>query len=457
MKCLSGPVRRRCALIAGAAAVAVSILFAALLMILFHRLSSDRVHYMVDRAADTLALRVERGQVRNPIDCCSINQLQVVGPTGQVEAASRQLQGEPALSRLVPLLSNESTATEVVCGQVIPGPRPCSHVVRHQVYRDEQRWYVFAAAPAIPFYVHPSLVATFIAGVLCISGAVAYSARRIVGASLAPVGIIRSSLDEINATNLSRRVPVPAPHDEIHDVAESINYTLGRLENAIEQQRCFASDASHDLRNPITAMRAEVEDAMLDPDQPAVSVLGDTLLTHLDRMHGICADLLIIARLETEIPGRRDRVDLGDLVAAEHARRHSAKQVNIDTEPGVIVASDRLLLARLVGNLLDNAERHAETTITITIHRTMDVSPESPHGSAVLEVLDDGAGIPPDKREMVFQRFVRLDESRQRDPAGTGLGLAISRQIAEAGGGTLTIADSPGGARFVLRLPAVPP
>jgi signal transduction histidine kinase len=72
-------------------------------------------------------------------------------------------------------------------------------------------------------------------------------------------------------------------------------------------------------------------------------------------------------------------------------------------------------------------------------------------------VLDDGAGIPPNKREMVFQRFVRLNESRKLDPTGTGLGLAISRQIAEASGGTLTIADSPRGARFVLRLPAVPP
>nr|WP_308201493.1 ATP-binding protein [Sphaerisporangium perillae] len=77
-------------------------------------------------------------------------------------------------------------------------------------------------------------------------------------------------------------------------------------------------------------------------------------------------------------------------------------------------------------------------------------------GIAVLEVLDDGAGIPSDKRETVFQRFVRLRESRERDPGGTGLGLPIARQIAEMSGGALTIEDSPRGARFVLRLPAAP-
>ncbi len=106
---------------------------------------------------------------------------------------------------------------------------------------------------------------------------------------------------------------------------------------------------------------------------------------------------------------------------------------------------DRTRLTRLLTNLLDNAERHAASVITVTVRREA--------GTCVLEVLDDGAGIPAAQREIVFQRFARLDAARSRDAGGTGLGLPIARQIAETHGGTLTIEDSPPGARFVLRLP----
>jgi signal transduction histidine kinase len=113
----------------------------------------------------------------------------------------------------------------------------------------------------------------------------------------------------------------------------------------------------------------------------------------------------------------------------------------------VVVTANRVRLGRVLGNLLNNAERHAESRITVTVDRD--------GGDAVLEVLDDGAGIPPESRERVFERFARLPESRARDPQGTGLGLPIAREIAEIYGGTLRVADSPRGARFVLRLPLV--
>ncbi|GLW98186.1 ATP-binding protein [Microtetraspora sp. NBRC 16547] len=114
--------------------------------------------------------------------------------------------------------------------------------------------------------------------------------------------------------------------------------------------------------------------------------------------------------------------------------------------PGVVINGERIGLTRLLNNLLDNAERHADTTITVTL--TLQA------GTAVLEVCDDGEGVAPDQREIVFQRFARLEASRQRDAGGTGLGLPIARQIAETHGGTLTLEDSPRGARFVLRVPA---
>jgi signal transduction histidine kinase len=124
--------------------------------------------------------------------------------------------------------------------------------------------------------------------------------------------------------------------------------------------------------------------------------------------------------------------------------------------PGVVVLGDRLRLGRLLTNLLDNAARHAETTIMVNVWRAECDETDGhrfPYGVAVLEVIDDGPGIEPDKRELVFQRFARLEAARAKDAKGTGLGLPIARQIAEAGGGTLRIENSDRGARFVLRLP----
>jgi signal transduction histidine kinase len=225
----------------------------------------------------------------------------------------------------------------------------------------------------------------------------------------------------------------------------------------LEQQREFASDACHDLRSPVTAMRAEVEDAMLAGDHTLANATGETLLASLDRLQAIIGDVLIIARLDAKTPGARDPVDLAELVTAElDARPPSSKHIDRELSHGVVVLGDWLWLARLLANLVDNAERHADSRITIEVSRVEGGQAGDPRfaaGAAILEVLDDGAGIPPDKRDSVFQRFVRLGESRARDPGGTGLGLAIARQIAESSGGTLTIEDSPRGARFVLRLP----
>ncbi|WP_405147391.1 HAMP domain-containing histidine kinase [Sphaerisporangium sp. NBC_01403] len=183
--------------------------------------------------------------------------------------------------------------------------------------------------------------------------------------------------------------------------------------------------------------------------------MGTAVLNGLDRLQGIVRDLLTIARLEGGTPCAHDLVDLAELVTSEMDARHPGKRVERDLEEGVLVLGDRLRLARLITNLVDNAERHADSTITVRVHRARGGGDDRRFvtGAAVLEVLDDGAGIAPDKRELVFQRFARLAAARGRDSGGTGLGLSIARQIAEMAGGTLAIHDSPRGARFVLRLP----
>jgi signal transduction histidine kinase len=290
---------------------------------------------------------------------------------------------------------------------------------------------------------------------------------RVATASLKPVNAIRTELDEINAASPGRRVPVPPTDDEVHELAESVNHTLSRLHGALqrlqaalEQQRRMVADVSHDLRTPITAMRAEIEDALIAPSETSVTKLGSTVLGGLDRLQAIANDLLIIARLDSGMPGEREVIDLSELVAAQVRARHPSKCIACSLEPDVRVVGDRYRLTRLFGNLVDNAERHADSTITVTVGREAGGSRGDHRGFresvAVLEVVDDGPGIDPDKRELVFQRFARLDTARSKDAGGAGLGLAIARQIAEVSGGTLRIEECPRGARFVLRLPSAP-
>jgi signal transduction histidine kinase len=192
-------------------------------------------------------------------------------------------------------------------------------------------------------------------------------------------------------------------------------------------------------------MRAQLEEAMLHPDEADWPRTAVALLSSLDRLQAIVTDLLTLAKLDAGAPGLGADVDLAELVEEELARRPPGKLVELDLRPAVVVTGDPLRLTRLLANLLDNAERHAESTITVIV--------DERDGWGVLEVLDDGAGIAPDQRENVFRRFTRLDASRNRDAGGTGLGLPIAREIARAHGGTLTVEDSDTGARFVLQIP----
>jgi signal transduction histidine kinase len=284
-----------------------------------------------------------------------------------------------------------------------------------------------------------------VGGSLLLVAITAFGTYKLVGKILAPVEGITEKLAEITTTDLGQRVPVPKYRDELRRLAVAANQTLDRAEWAVEQQRRFASDASHDLRSPLTAMRAEVEEALLNPDKTDWPATGEALLESLDRLQELVTDLLHIARLDAGAPGRHDPVDLAELAAVELDRRPRRVEVMRDLSPGVVVRGDRLRLARLLTNLVDNAERHANSKLMVTVLRENDI--------AMLEVEDDGSGIDPENREVVFQRFTRLDAARSRDSGGTGLGLSIARQIAETHGGTLTLEDSPRGARFVLRIP----
>ncbi|MBC6463695.1 sensor histidine kinase, partial [Actinomadura sp. HBU206391] len=283
----------------------------------------------------------------------------------------------------------------------------------------------------------------------------AWAAWKITGRTLKPVEAIRADLAAINFNDLSRHVPEPANQEEIARLARTVNQTLGRLEHArrglersLDRQRQFASDASHELRTPITALRARLEEAQLYPDDIDRQAMLEQALSDVDRLESIATDLLLLARLGVNLPDTLETIDLAELVRSEVARRMDPQAVRLRLDSGVMVDAVRPQISRLLANLLDNAQRHARHTIVAEVHSNGD--------RAELAVTDDGGGIAEADRERIFQRFTRLDPARSRDQGGAGLGLAIASDIAHVHHGTLHIEDPPsGGARFVLRLPLV--
>ncbi|WP_329081472.1 sensor histidine kinase [Streptosporangium sp. NBC_01469] len=330
-------------------------------------------------------------------------------------------------------------------------PGQCKIVISYPLHRADGVWLLNMAVADVPWYVGPRLLASLAAGWLLLVGMTAAGTYRTVSKTLEPVGAISGKLAQITASDLGHRVPVPKYRDELRDLAEIANKTLDRAQTAVEQQLRFASDASHDLRNPLAAMRVQIDEALMYPKETDWPQTANALLDSMERLQDLVTDLLQIARLDAGISSRHDPVDLTGLVTAELDRRPRRVAVIRRLTPGVVIDGERIGLVRLLNNLLDNAERHADSAITVTLTLEAD--------TAVLEVCDDGEGIAPDQQEVIFQRFARLEASRRRDAGGTGLGLPIARQIAETHNGTLTLEDSPRGARFVLRLPgrAAPP
>lgn len=280
---------------------------------------------------------------------------------------------------------------------------------------------------------------------------VAVTTRVVVGRALAPVEQIRREVAGLEADELHRRVEVSPAGDEVSRLAETMNEMLARLDRAQAAQRRFVSDASHELRSPLASMRQYAEVAVAHPDRVEVTELAGTVLAEGARVQDLVDSLLLLARLdERSRHGAGRAVDLDDLLLAEASRVRALGVVQVDASgiSAAQVQGDETILARVVRNLVDNAVRHAASTLTLA-------SSEG-HGSVRVVIEDDGAGIAPQDRGRVFERFVRLDDARARDDGGSGLGLAIVADAVRVHGGSVQVeTGAAGGARFVVTLPAV--
>ncbi|WP_222861888.1 cell wall metabolism sensor histidine kinase WalK [Arthrobacter echini] len=291
----------------------------------------------------------------------------------------------------------------------------------------------------------------------------------LVGRALRPVERIRATVAGISQQHLDERVEVPPTRDEIERLASTMNDMLTRLQSADAAQRRFVTDASHELRSPLATLTTGLEIAAADPSVTTWRETSGMLQTQANRMGYLVEDLLTLAKIDDA--GLRfvmQDVDLDDLLLEELARLKGVSQHAIRThiEPARITA-DPQRITQVIRNLLNNADRHAATTITMNLttepgpttvtnpaDKSHDHGLEAAGRTVILTVDNDGDRIPAAQRQRVFDRFVRLDASRTRESGGSGLGLAISQEIIRAHSGTIVTTETPAGhTRFEVILP----
>jgi signal transduction histidine kinase len=273
----------------------------------------------------------------------------------------------------------------------------------------------------------------------------------IVGKALRRIEALRREVAEIATRPGEHRVAVPATDDEVGRLARTLNSMLDRMEQLSARERRFVADASHELRSPIANIRTALEVALHRPESANWPHVAGEVLTEDSRMGHLVEDLLLLARSdEGRLVAASERPDLL-AVARQVVSINSAVELSGQSPPVVVrgtsapVAVPAAYLERIVANLVDNARRFAAARVEVVVQRRDD--------TAVLQVRDDGPGVPEAARNRIFERFVRLDEARDREHGGFGLGLAIVADLCHAYGGTIEVADGNPGAVFSVTFP----
>jgi signal transduction histidine kinase len=371
--------------------------------------------------------------------------VQVLNPAGQVVQASDAISGVPPMSTLRPgpgERAREQRRLEVGRNE------PFRIVAMGVATRSGVQTVLVAESLDTVDDGTEAIIAALVIGLPVLALVVGVATFLFVGRTLRPVEAMRRQATTITSKNLHARLPVPAADDEIAALAETMNTMLDRIEAASAAQRRFVADASHELRSPLATIHANV-------DLLGVAELPETSARPVERIHQESArmarlvdDLLLLARVDDHaLRLRREDVDLDDLVYAERERvavEHPSLRIEGAVTP-VRVSGDPDQLHRVLRNLVDNATRHARHRVTISV--------EPAGGEGHVLVGNDGPAIPAEDRIKIFDRFVRLDNSRSRAGGGAGLGLPIARDIVVAHGGTLSVDDTTDGAVLRIRLP----
>ena len=441
----------RSALAAGLVVAMASVLAGVVLLFTARGILVDNVNTAANDRSAQLVAALSRGDaaalasaLRRSVPGRTL--VQVLDPAGRVVNASDLIASAPPMSGLRPQAGQRLQETKrLAIGQDSPfrivavGVSTASGV---------QTALVAESMDAVDDGTE-ALVAALLVGLPVLTVVVGVATFLFVGRTLRPVEAMRRQAATITARNLHTRLPVPFADDEVAALAETMNTMLDRIEAASAAQRRFVADASHELRSPLATIHANA-------DLLAAAGLGEAPARSVERIHResgriakLVDDLLLLARVDDHaLRLRHDEVDLDDLVYAERERvavEHPALWVEGGVDP-VRTTGDPDQLHRVLRNLVDNAVRHARRTVTISL--------AAHDGLGEVVVGNDGPAIAADDRERIFDRFVRLDDSRSRQHGGAGLGLAIARDIITAHAGTLTVDDLADGAAIRIRVPA---
>jgi heavy metal sensor kinase len=278
------------------------------------------------------------------------------------------------------------------------------------------------------------------------------------GRSLAPVGAIIRTAEQIGVDNLSRRLEVPQPRDELRRLTETLNAMLSRIETSFRRITQFTADASHDLRTPVAVMRATAEIALRKPRSGTEyqEALKRILQTSVETSE-MLENLLTLARADAGAAG----LEMHTLDLASHVRKAqeqgailaATKSLSFTSqvpETQILVRADAVAIDRLLLILIDNAVKYTPPG------GSCEIALSTRHNEAHIAVKDSGVGIETGQLESIFERFHRADKARSRETPGAGLGLAIARWIANVHGGSITAESELGlGSVFHVRLPAV--
>ena len=432
-------IRARLTALATVVVAAVLVLTAVALLTSQRRLLTDNLDESLRTRGAELAETASNGIADTPLAMSGDDDAiaQIVSADGSVVASTANFDGRDAL--LAPTEgSTVSRSAQVFRGE--PGFRIVG-VRRGDIF-------VFTAAPlddiSESIAALRSGLAIAIPIVLVVLAALVWW---LTGRTLEPVEAIRREVADISSRNLDRRVPEPGTGDEIQRLAGTMNAMLDRIEVAVERQERFVADASHELRSPLTRIRTELEVDLADPENADLAATHRSVLDETELLQRLVENLLTLARLDSG-PGRPTHpVDLDDIVLAETRRLRDHTSLRIDTSAvsAAQIDGDADSLTRVVRNLLDNAGRHAQAVVVVSLEQHAELT--------ILAVSDDGPGVPPEHHLDVFDRFTRLDQSRHSGHGGTGLGLAITRDIVQRHGGTIRVdGDHSPGARFVVEL-----
>jgi len=381
--------------------------------------------------------------------------IRITRADGTVVYASGPPRGEAFEPALVPPLpaaaSAQATAHKVSVGE---GSLLIAAVPAEAA--DGSRYHVEVGTSAAPLEATLRRLLGLLAVGLPLTVAVAVAGGFVlVKRALDPVERIALKAAEISQHNLSERLPVVQSGDELERLSVSLNHMISRLQESIDGSKQFVADASHELRTPLTVMRGELESLAQDPrlGRETREALG-SVLEEVERLAEIVESLFALSRLdagEASVQWRRfDLAELAATTAEQMSLLATDKDVSVacDSPTGVMVEGDPARLKQVIVNLLDNAIKYtpAGGRVRLSVRRDQ--------GFALLEVADDGIGIPAEALPHVFKRFYRVDGSRSREQGGAGLGLAIVKSICSAHGADIEVVSAVGlGSTFRLRQP----